>query len=69
MVGAIFEAKMSREQAERLAKLMQEGRPTRPAGVLTATLLVEGEDVKLVAIWRDRERLEACLAVAPVPWS
>jgi hypothetical protein len=67
VVAAIFEAKMSREQAEQLAKLMQEGRPTRPAGVLTATLLVEGEDVKLVAIWQDRETLEAYLAETPVP--
>jgi hypothetical protein len=44
---------MSREQAEQLAELMQEGSPTRPAGVLTATLLVDGEDVRLVAIWQD----------------
>jgi hypothetical protein len=67
VVAAIFEARMSREQAERLAELMQEGRPTRPEGVLTATLLVEGEDVKLVAVWRDREALEAYLATGAVP--
>src|SRR5438067_10746878 len=36
VVAAIFEAPMSREQAERLAVLMQEGRATRPEGVLTA---------------------------------
>jgi hypothetical protein len=30
MVAAIFEARMSRVQAEQLAELMQEGRPTRP---------------------------------------
>jgi hypothetical protein len=35
--------------------------------VLTATLLVEGEDVKLVAVWRDRETLEAYLAIGAVP--
>jgi hypothetical protein len=58
---------MSREQAERIAELMQGGRATRPAGVLTAALLVEGEDVQLVAFWRDRETLEAYLAEAPVP--
>ena len=39
---------MSREQAERLAELMQEGRPTRPEGVLTAALLVDGDLVRLV---------------------
>ena len=35
MVAAVFEAKMSREQADQLAELMQEHRPTRPAGVLS----------------------------------
>jgi quinol monooxygenase YgiN len=67
VVAAIFEARMSREQAEQLAKLMQEHRPTRPEGVLTAALLVDGEDVKLVAIWRDRETLETYLASGAVP--
>jgi hypothetical protein len=67
VVAAIFEARMSREQAERLAELMPEGRPMRPESVLTATLLVEGEDVKLVAVWRDRETLEAYLATGAVP--
>jgi hypothetical protein len=67
VVAAVFEARMSREQAEQLAELMAEARPTRPAGVVTAALLVEGEDVKLVAVWRDRETLEAYLAEAPVP--
>ncbi len=67
MVAAIFEAKMSRERAEQLAALMEEARPTRPEGVLTAALLVEGDDVQLVAIWRDRETLEAYLAEAEVP--
>jgi hypothetical protein len=67
VVAAIFEARMSREQAEQLAELMREGRPTRPEGVLTAALLVDGDDVKLVAIWRDRETLEAYLASGAVP--
>jgi hypothetical protein len=67
MVAAIFEARMSREQAERLAVLMQQGRPTRPEGVETATLLVDGDLVRLVAFWRDRETLEAYLATAEVP--
>jgi quinol monooxygenase YgiN len=67
MVAAVFEARMSRGQAERLAELMEEGRPTRPAGVLTAALLVDGEDVRLVAVWQDRETLEAYLATGAVP--
>jgi hypothetical protein len=67
MVAAIFEARMSREQAEQLAGLMEQGRPTRPAGVRTAMLLVDGENVRLVAVWQDRETLEAYLAEAEVP--
>ncbi len=67
MVAAIFEARMSRGQAERLAELMQEGRPTRPDGVVTAALLVDGEDVRLVAVWRDRATLDDYLATGVVP--
>jgi hypothetical protein len=39
MVAAVFEAEMDAGQAGDLARLMDEGRPTRPAGVLVATLL------------------------------
>lgn len=67
MIAAIFEAKLSREQAERLAELMQERRPTRPEGVLTAILLVEGELARLVAVWKDRDTLDRYLSVTPVP--
>ena len=67
MVAAVFEATMSREQAEQLAELMQQGRATRPAGVLTAALLVDGDLVRLVAVWRDRETLDAYLATGVVP--
>jgi hypothetical protein len=67
MVAAIFEARMSREQAEQLAALMQELRPTRPAGVITAALLVEDERARIVAIWPDRETLDRYLSEAPVP--
>jgi DNA-binding GntR family transcriptional regulator len=67
MVAAVFEARMDREQAERLAELMQEGRATRPAGVVTAALLVDGDLARLVAVWCDRETLERYLAEAPVP--
>ena len=66
-VAAIFEATMSREQSEKLAELMREARPTRPEGVLTAALEVEGEAVRLVAYWRDRAMLDAYLATAEVP--
>lgn len=67
MVAAVFEAKMSREQADQLAELMQEHRPTRPAGVLTAALLVDGDDVRLIAIWQDRETLQGYLDSGAVP--
>jgi quinol monooxygenase YgiN len=67
MAAAIFEATMSREQAAQLAALMEEHRPTRPEGVVTAALLVEGEDVRLVAVWRDRETLQAYLDTGAVP--
>jgi hypothetical protein len=67
MVAAVFEARMSRVQAERLAELMREGRSTRPTGVVTAALLVDEDVVRLVAFWKDRETLDAYLAVAPVP--
>jgi hypothetical protein len=67
MVAAVFEARMSRGQAEELAALMQEGRPTRPAGVLTAALLVDGDLVQLIAVWRDRDTLDRYLSVTPVP--
>ncbi len=43
MAAAIFEAALSAEQAAELARLMEEGRPTRPAGVLTAALLYDGD--------------------------
>jgi len=67
MVAAVFEARMSRTQAEELAALMQEMRPTRPAGVITAALLVEDDRVQIVAFWPDRETLDRYLATAPVP--
>jgi quinol monooxygenase YgiN len=66
-VAAVFEARMSAEQARQLADLMREARPTRPEGVVTAALHVEDDDVKLVAYWRDRETLDAYLATTDVP--
>ncbi len=58
---------MSRAQAEQLAELMREARPTRPEGVLTAALEVEGEAVRLVAYWRDRATFDAYMATVEVP--
>jgi len=58
---------MSREQAERLAELMDEARPTRPEGVVTAALHVEGDQARLVAYWRDRATRDAYRATVDVP--
>ena len=66
-VAAVFEAEMSPEQANQLAELMREARPTRPEGVITAALHVEDGTVRLVAYWRDRETLDTYLATADVP--
>ncbi|HEV3404001.1 MAG TPA: hypothetical protein VG073_06895 [Gaiellaceae bacterium] len=65
--GISFEAAMTREQAEELAQLMVHARPTRPAGVVTASLELHDGVGRLVAIWQDAETLERYLAEAPVP--
>ena len=65
--GAIFEADMTPEQAERLAELMEEGRATRPEGVVTALLAYGDGRGRLIAVWRDRQTLESYLASADVP--
>lgn len=67
MVAAVFEARMSRAQAEQLAELMKEARPSRPAGVLNATLLLEDGVARLIAVWRDRDTLDRYLSTVPVP--
>jgi len=58
---------MTPEQAERLAALMVEGRPTRPEGVVTASLEYSEGHARLVAVWRDEETLTRYLAQTPVP--
>ena len=63
----VCEATMSSEQVYRLSVLMREARPTRPAGVVAAALLVEGEQVQLVAFWKDRTTLDEYLATVDVP--
>jgi hypothetical protein len=66
-VAVVFEATMSRGQVERLAELMREALATRPEGVVTAALLVEGEAARLIAFWRDRDTLDRYLATVDVP--
>jgi hypothetical protein len=46
---------------------MREGRATRPEGVITAALTVDGENVQLVAYWRDRETFDRYIATGVVP--
>ncbi len=65
--GISFEADMTADQATELARLMEEARPTRPEGVVTALLEHEGGHGRLVAVWRDRETLDRYLAEADVP--
>jgi hypothetical protein len=67
MAAAIFEAPLRPEQAADLARLMDEGRPTRPAGVVVATLLYDGTTGRLVAVWESREALERYLATTDMP--
>ena len=55
--GIAFEAALTRDQAQRLATLMVEARPTRPEGVLTASLEYDDGRARLVAIWRDEQAL------------
>src|SRR5262245_37762031 len=58
---------MTDEQAAELARLMEEARPTRPEGVVTALLEYTGGHGRLLAVWRDRETLDRYLAEADVP--
>ena len=67
VVAAVFEAPTSREQAQELARLMQEGRATRPGGVLTAALTIDDGVARLTAYWQDRDTLDRYLEETPVP--
>jgi hypothetical protein len=64
--AAVFDAEMSSDQAEQLARLMEEGVATRPGEVALATLHVDGSHVRLVAYWNSREALEHYQETAPV---
>ncbi len=65
--GICFEAAMTGDQAAELARLMVEARPTRPAGVIIASLEHSDGRGRLVAVWKDRETLDRYLSEAPVP--
>jgi hypothetical protein len=65
--GISFEADMTAEQAEQLAALMEEGRPTRPEGVVTALLEYADGRGRLLAVWRNAGTLDRYLAEAEVP--
>ena len=65
--GISFEAPMTRDQAEQLATLMQEARPSRPTGVLKALLEFDDGRGRLVAVWNDRDTLDRYLAEVSVP--
>jgi hypothetical protein len=65
--GISFEAEMTAQQADELARLMDMGRATRPEGVVTALLEYAEGRGRLLAVWRDRETLDRYLAEADVP--
>jgi hypothetical protein len=67
VIAAVFEARMTRAQAEQLAELMREGHPTRPADVLSTALLLDGGEARLLAFWPDRETFERYMASVPAP--
>jgi hypothetical protein len=46
---------------------MDEGRPTRPEGVVTALLEYADGRGRLIAVWRDRETLDRYLTETDVP--
>lgn len=58
---------MTLDQAVELARLMQQARPTRPDGVLSASLEFRDGRGRLVAVWKDRDTLDRYLSEAPVP--
>jgi hypothetical protein len=65
--GIAFEAALTRDQAQRLATLMVDARPTRPEGVVSASLEYHDGHARLVAIWRDERALSDYLAQGSVP--
>jgi hypothetical protein len=66
-VGISFEADMTAEQADELARLMEEGRATRPERRRHRAARARRRHGRLIAVWRDRETLDRYLAEADVP--
>ncbi|MER3409098.1 MAG: hypothetical protein C4305_01105 [Thermoleophilia bacterium] len=67
VLAAVFEARMTREQARRLAGLMQEGRASGRAGILASSFLYQDGVSRVIDYWRDRDTLDRYLATAEAP--
>jgi hypothetical protein len=67
VIAVVFEAKLSREQAEQLVELMREGHATRPPAVISTALMLDDGDAQLIAFWPDRESFDAYVASVPAP--
>lgn len=65
-VAAVLDATMTPEQTKKLATLMEEGVNLRPAEVALATLLVNGENVRMVAYWNSQQALDEYLKTTPM---
>jgi hypothetical protein len=58
VVAAIFEAEMTREQADRLVGLMRENLGQRAPAVLGAMVFYENGKAQLIAVWESEEAWE-----------
>ena len=71
MVAAIFEAPMSREQADRLAQLMRDRIGDRAPAVVNATLLWDPDPApgvgRFMAVWESRDAWDRYLSVTEEP--
>ena len=52
---------------DELARLLEEARPTRPAGVHVVSLLYDDGIARLIAYWTEAEMLDRYLEETPVP--
>ena len=67
VIAAIFEAKLSRDQAEQLVELMRRGSRVATGGGDLDGAMLDGEDAQLIAFWPDRESFDAYVASVPRP--
>ncbi len=67
MVAAIFEASMSREQADQLAKLMRDNLGQRAPAVLGAMLDYDGSVARLTAVWESQDAWDRYRSSVEVP--